>query len=309
MKCRALYIVFICLGIPAFLLGQYERPGSASAQFLKIGVSPRAAAMSDAYIAIARGAEGTYYNPAVLARSDGLDLAATHTSWFAGIRHTFAAGSWNAGRIGAFGVSVTSFGTDEMKVRTPLQPAGTGETFYVNNYRAGLTYSRVLTDHVSFGGTVNVISMNLYQDLSQLAYAADIAALYITNFREFQFGMKIANFGSSVTFVNEQYPLPLNFTFGLAMNAIESPFQEVKVSMAAMKPNDGQTLAQFGVEWGFQDVVFARGGYRLNHDIATYSLGGGVKVPVAGSQWDLDYSVSAYGELGLVHRVGIRMGL
>ena len=38
-------ILFAMLLIPVLVFGQYERPGSTDAQFLKIGVSPRAAAM------------------------------------------------------------------------------------------------------------------------------------------------------------------------------------------------------------------------------------------------------------------------
>jgi len=45
----------LLLLIPALVCAQYDRPGSTDAQFLKIGVSPRAAAMSDAYIAVVTG--------------------------------------------------------------------------------------------------------------------------------------------------------------------------------------------------------------------------------------------------------------
>lgn len=45
---------------------QYERPGSTTAQFLKIDISPRGAGMAGAYIAVVEGAEGVYYNPAII---------------------------------------------------------------------------------------------------------------------------------------------------------------------------------------------------------------------------------------------------
>ncbi len=48
-----------------------------------------------------------------------------------------------------------------MKVRTPLQPDGTGETFYAGNYKFGLSYARFLTDRVTFGGTLNFVHMSL----------------------------------------------------------------------------------------------------------------------------------------------------
>ena len=300
-------VSLLVLLIPLTLPAQYERPGSATAQFLKIGVSPRGTAMGNAFIAVVDGAEGTYYNPAVLARQEGMDAAFSHTNWFAGITHNFAAVSYQAGRIGGFGLSVTSLTTDEVHVRTPLQPEGNGETFYASNTRFGVTYSRVLTDHVSFGGTLNLIRLDLFGDYEEYAYAGDIAALYITSFREFQFGMKIANFGSSVTFVNEQYPLPLNFTFGLSINAVETPTSKLKVSGAAMKPNDGQTLAQVGAEWAFQSLLFLRGGYKLNHDIARLSGGGGVRVTLGVYDVGFDYALSQFGALGVAHRFGVRL--
>ena len=64
MKVRK--IIGLLTLVPMLMYGQYNRPGSTDAQFLKIGVSPRATALGDAYIAVVNGAEGTYYNAAAL---------------------------------------------------------------------------------------------------------------------------------------------------------------------------------------------------------------------------------------------------
>jgi len=295
--------LFLCL--PILLQAQYERPGSALGQFLKIGVSPRASAMGNAFIAASSGADGTYYNPAVLSRLQGFNVMMTHTEWFADINHDFAAAAYNFGRVGAFGISMTGFSTDLMKVRTPLQPEGTGETFFVSNYRVGVTYARNLTDRVSFGGTVNYVRMSLHSDFQEPAYSADISALYITGYRDFQFAMKIANFGSSVAFVNEEYPLPLNFTFGMAINALEQQNQTVLVSSEVMKPNDGQTLVKGGLEWEYNQLLFLRGGYQFNHDIATFAFGGGLRIEISDYTSQFDYALSQYGDLGTAHRFGV----
>jgi hypothetical protein len=77
------------------------------------------------------------------------------------------------------------------------------------------------------------------------------------------------------------------------------------VSFSALKPNDGQPLGQVGAEWNYQNLLFLRGGYRLNHDVATYSFGTGVKLKISGDNFRFDYSYSDFSLLGQSHRFGI----
>ncbi|HOX87340.1 MAG TPA: PorV/PorQ family protein [bacterium] len=301
---RIVLILLLSMLVTAY--GQYERPGSTDAQFLKIETSPRAAAMGGAYISVVEGAEAAYYNPAALAWIPRMDLAFTHTEWFADIRHDYVAGAYTVNDlVGTFAVSITALYTDEMFVTTPLQPDGTGESFYAGNYRIGLAYSRFLTDRVSIGGSINTIHLSLYSDFTASAVTADIAVLYRTDYRGFRFGMKIANFGSEIKFVNESYPPPTNFTFGMSMNALQLPNQQLLVSVNAIKPNDGVPIGLLGMEWALKELLFLRGGYNLNHEIAKFTFGGGIQVPVVGSQARFDYSYSDYSLLGGAHRVGI----
>ncbi len=301
-------LVFLCaFAVATSAYGQYERPGSTDAQFLKIGVSARAAGMADAYIAVTRGAESVHYNPAALAWIEGTAISFNHTRWFAGINHEFAAVAHTFGRHGSFAISMTSLYTDEMKVRTPLQPDGTGETFYAGNLRVGVSYARYLTDRVTFGGSVNYIYMSLYKGFEAHAWAADIAVLYVTHFRGFCFGMKVANFGTEVKFVNEEYPLPTTFTFGLAMNAIQTEHQKLLVSVSAFKPNDGKPLGQIGTEWSYRGTLYLRAGYRINHEVARFAFGGGVSIGVAGYQLSFDYAYSDFMLLGAAHRFGANL--
>jgi len=302
-------LITLLLLLPTLLFAQYDRPGSTDAQFLKIGVSPRGTAMSDAYIAVVHGAEATYYNSAALPLIKGTDIVFNHTIWFAGINHEFFAAAHNFGELGAVGVSVTALYTDEMKVRTPLQPEGTGETFYAGNYRIGLSYSRNLTDRVTFGGTFSYINMSLYKGFSANAVSVDIATLYVSNFRGFRFGMQISNFGSNVQYVNESYPLPTSFVFGLSMNAIDGDDHKLLVAMSAVKPNEGPPLAQVGGEWNYRNMFFVRGGYHLNHAVSTYSFGAGVKLGFSGYEFRFDYSYSNFLLLGAAHRFGIGFAL
>jgi hypothetical protein len=291
--------------IPALSLAQYDRPGSTDAQFLKIGVSPRGTALSDAYIAVVTGAEATYYNSSALPWMKGTDIVLNHNSWFAGISHDFFAAAHNFGDLGALGVSVTSLRTDLMEVRTPLQPEGTGETFYAANYKFAVSYSHFLTDQVTLGATVGYIHMSLFHDFDASAFSVDIATMYVSSFRGFRFGMEIVNFGSNIQYVNESYPLPTNFTFGAAIDAIEGDSQKLIMSLAAVKPNEGVPQAQVGVEWNFENFLFVRSGYRLANPITTFSAGGGIHLAISDFIARVDYSYSGYKLLGAAHRIGI----
>jgi hypothetical protein len=196
-----------------------------------------------------------------------------------------------------------------MQVRTPLQPDGTGETFFSSNYRVGISFSRFLTDRVTFGATVNYIYLSLYSGFDDHAVSADVAAFYVTDFRDFKFGMKIANFGSEIKFVNEPYPLPVNFTFGLSMNAFEHEKQKALISINGIKPNDGKPLAMVGAEWNYNDLLFLRGGYHANHEIEKFGFGAGLQVPVRQYEIRFDYSYNDFTLLGGAHRFGVVLRL
>ena len=299
-------IIYLTIVLTYSAFAQYERPGSTTAQFLKIDVSPRGAGMAGAYIAVVEGAEGVYYNPAIIADVEGTDVALSHNVWFAGISHEFMSVAHRFGRYGSFALSVTGLYTDEMKVRTPLQPDGTGETFYAGNYRIGLTYARKLTNRVNFGGTVNYINLSLYQGFYQEAFTIDISADYKAGYRKWRFGLAILNFGQSVTFVNEEYPMPTLFTFGMSINALEFSSYKLKVSGSGIKPNDGPPLGQVGTELNFKDAFFLRGGYNIGHEVARYAFGTGMKLHFGtGYNLRVDYAYNDFSALGAAHRFGV----
>lgn len=298
-------IVFLIFLATTMGFAQYERPGSTSAQFLKISPSARAAGMCNAFISVVDNAEAAYFNPAALTRIQKMGLSFNHSFWFAGINHDFASIAYDMGNWGTLAASMTALYTDEMKVRTPLQPDGTGESFYTGSFRTGISYARRLTNYVSFGATVNYVNVSLTQDFSANAIAGDIAVLYGTDFHGFSFGMMISNFGSEIKFVNESYPQPTAFSFGLSFNAIELDDQALLISGDAEKPNDGKPTGRIGAEWSYNKTLFVRSGYRLNHDTESFSLGVGIKINISNYKFNVDYSYSDYSELGATSRLGL----
>jgi hypothetical protein len=301
--------ILIAIFMFSSLYSQYNRPGSADGQFLKIGVSPRAVAMADAYISLADGAEATYYNQAALARVPGIDITFNHNFWFAGINHNFIAASVNLNKIGTIAASINALYTDQMEVRTPLRPDGTGETFYAYNYKIALSYSRYFTDRVTFGVSLGYIFSSLYKNFIAKAITFDFAAMYTSDFRNFKFAMQISNFGSELKYVNESYPLPTSFNFGASMDLIENNTYKLVASITGQKPNTGQPLLFSGLEAGFKNAFFIRTGYKFNHGVADYSLGVGTKWKVNKYDFKFDYSFSHYKILGSAHMIGVGISI
>lgn len=300
------YLISLILVLSYTAFAQYQRPGSTSAQFLKIDVSPRGAGMAGAFIATVTGAEGAYYNPAIIAELNGTDIAINHNKWFANINHEFLSVAKSFGDYGALAISAIGFYTDEMKVRTPLQPDGTGETFYAGAYQFGLTYSRKLTDNVSFGGSVKYLNITLYKGFSKPAITTDISVNYSAGFNNLRLALGIFNFGQSITFVNEEYPMPTMFVFGMSVNSLETSEYKIKISGSAKKPNEGPPLGQTGLEFNFLNTFFLRGGYNIGHEVARYAFGMGLKMNFTDTIiLRFDYAYNDLSQLGAAHRFGL----
>lgn len=292
----------------SFVIGQYERPGSSAAQFLDIGVNPRAEAMAGAFISMASGAGACYYNPAALATLSGLSFEVSHTDWFAEISHDYVAAALPIGRNGGIGISFTSLITDEMIVRTPLQPDGTGETFFSGNYRFGVSLGQKLTDYVSIGVNLNYVELILFRSYKQQGYAADVAVLYDAKKRNFKFGFKLANFGSDIKYIHESYPMPTSFVFGVSGNVIEKGASTVSLSTNAYKPNDGPPKGVLGLEYDLSNMYFVRAGYHLDDPVKSFAFGVGAIINTPFLPVSVNYSISDYGALGLNYRIGLEIG-
>lgn len=303
MKRRILIIIF-CLA-PGMLHSQFEKPGSTSGEFLNIGVNARAEAMSGAFISVVDGPEAVYYNPAALVLVEKTALSVSYTKWFAGLNHQFAAVSQSLGNFGVVALSLTAMQTDEMIVRTPLQPDGTGETFYAGSYRLGISYAKALTNNVYVGLSGNYIRIQLFTDFIEEGFSGDIAVMYNAGIRDFRFGLHIANFGSEIKFVNEPYPLPTSFSFGLSANLLEGEDYALLVSAAAKKPNDAGPQPLLGVEYGFQKRLFLRGGYTFDDIVKTFSFGAGLDLPMGSYHLTADYSYNDFSALGGAQRVSL----
>jgi hypothetical protein len=309
---RIAFAVVMVLLLPLHAEGAqiFEKVGTLGGQSLKIGVGARAAAMGDAYVAIADDATAVYWNPAGIARLSGQSISINHTAWPADILFDQAAYVFNIKWIpGMLGVNVRALTMSRDKVRTAYLPDGTGETFDAGEWAYGLTYARALTDKFSAGLSVNYIQTGL-DDVTGKSTTFDFGTLYDVGVLGAKIGMSIQNIGSDMTFIDEKVKMPVFFRVGGSFSVLQHGESRLLTSAEFTHPPDNSEKLNLGAEYAFHDYLFLRGGYKLNYDTEGLTAGFGVKFPltlVKSSVARLDYAYSDLKFLSQAHRVSVNV--
>jgi hypothetical protein len=318
--------LFLTIAVAAFLLflpaesdAAFAKVGTAGAQFLKIGLGTRGAAMGGAFIATADDPSAAWWNPACLVRVPGTQVQVTHTEWFESIRYEAGAVTREFPGIGTFALQFGLLNSGDMEETTVEQPGGTGNTFTCTDMVAGLSFSRMLTDRFSAGITVKYVREQ-WDDVSAGGIAVDLGTLYNTGFRTLRIGMTIQHFGGELTpggnytsyYSGEDstdtympYSLPMTFRLGLAMDVLDRGSHFLTVAVDAVHPNDNLEQVGVGAEYWFNNLVALRGGYRINTDEEGLTAGAGFRIPVGGKTITLDYAYADWGRLEMVHRASL----
>jgi hypothetical protein len=325
-------LLLLALAAPGLVLGQ---AAVSKADFLQIGVGPRALAMGGAFVAGANDASALYWNPAGLSHLLHGEVIVSHSSWLADVTFGYAGVALPAGRFGTLGASVTVLTVPEMLVRTEDRPDGTGEMFDAGDMAIALSYGRMITDRFSIGATGKFIQQRIWHS-SANAFAVDIGTQFRTDFfGGLVIGASVFNFGTDMrmngrnmrTFVdpdprsegnNSRIPanyetsawsLPLNFQIGVTTRPLNTRMHQMLLSVDALHPSSNYESVNVGGEYGFQNRVFFRGGYNalfLTDGEGGLSAGFGVHQPLSyeGGLVKLEYAYRGAGRLGGIHVVG-----
>jgi hypothetical protein len=328
MKIRMYIVVVLALAVNVHfawtqllpVLGA-QRAGTATAQFLKIGVGARAAAMGESFVAVANDASALYWNPAGLVQFKDDEVFAAHTNWLVDIKHEFIGAVYHISTEDAIGISLISLQTDDMPVTTEVQPYGDGTYFRYGDIAVGLTYSRKMTPQFSFGGTIRYIHETL-DVLKMNGVVVDFGTYYWTGLGSSRFSAVVTNFGNqmfpqgsvlgtdgSTTSQFQQFSPPTMFKFGFAFEPYSDEIHTLTTSIQLNHPNDNSENLGIGMEYQLMKMFFLRGGYRLNVDEQNFSFGAGVAASISAVQFNVDYGYSAFGRLGGVHRLSVLLGL
>src|SRR5438552_2374769 len=99
-------VLFTCLGV-GIGSAQAADPGTTSANFLKLGIGPRATAMGEAQVGLANDVYATYWNPAGLAQLQNPEAGFVHTQYIQDIQSDYAAYAHPTAKLGTLAGSIT----------------------------------------------------------------------------------------------------------------------------------------------------------------------------------------------------------
>ncbi len=320
---------------------ELKKRAQTGMKFLSMSVDARATAIGGAVMSETNGnSSSLFYNPASMAGMEGAFHAGfSNMAFITDIAYNAASLAYRpAGNIGVFGLSVVAvdYGDFIGTVRAN-NDAGFLETgtYSPTAMAVGLGYARSLTDRFSVGGHVKVAYQNIgdgfvtsrdFGNLNQVAaentadyakqtLAVDFGVIYKTGFKSLVIAMAARNFARELTYVRERYELPLTFQIGAQIDVVDftslNPDQHSLMLHAdAARPRDFSEHIKFGLEYGFMDMLYLRGGFE-NYIMEEQgvSFGGGVKVPLGGIRFGADYAYTDWGLFGSVNRISVNVGL
>ena len=334
---KGLLIVILIAAGYNFCSGQ-AKVGTTAAPFLGISATPRATAMGGAFTAVANDVTTLYYNPGGLSRIKGTQILLSHTEWLMGTNFNWIGFAMDFDGVNAVGASITQLDYGEEDVTTVAQPEGTGAKWSAGDFAAAISYVRNLTDRFSIGGSAKYIQQKIYNE-SGSAFALDIGLLFTTQFNDMKLGMSISNFGTDLSFggkdllhrvdldeetighnetivarlKTENWPLPLFFRVGLAMDVFKTAISRFTIAVDAFRPSDNDETINIGGEFSVHDWVSLRAGYKslFRHDSEeglTFGAGLNYRFGSAGV-WSLDYCFMDFGLFENVHMFSLKAGL
>ena len=295
-------------------IGSAGEPGTAAASFLKFTPSPRATAMGESYSSVTEDAYAAYWNPAGLASIPQPEFAATYNASFEEVTHQYASFAYplrygSTLNLNFTRLSVSPFqGYDAGGLKTKMVES--------SDMAIGLGYGRMLmrdsSDRPVLNAGVNVKTISETLDAaSASAFAADLGLLYYMRrggaaakgAQEFRFALTARNLGGGLKFNQISSPLPMSVTLGTSW--ITHPRGDSLIlSMDNTTSNDDKHVVNLGAEYVALQLMALRAGYCTGQAQGSGArFGIGFKLPFM----DLDYSMSPFGELGSMHKLGASM--
>ena len=293
--------------------------GSAAAAFLKFSPSPRGTGMGEAYVSVAEDAYSAFWNPAGLAGVTQSQLSATYNASFEDVSHQYVAAAYPLRYGSTLGLSLSRLsvapfqGYDAQGVKT----GGVSSS----DMAVGLSYGRVIIKDeierpvLNLGAGVKAVSERL-DDASAATAALDFGAVYFIRpdkywlkdiqAQEFRLAAAVRNIGPGLKFDRRSSPLPLSATLGGSWHSHPGGSDSLILSLDNTFSNDEAYYAAIGAEYQAFQVISFRAGYRTGQQI-----GSGLRFGVGFmlSFVDIDYSMSPFGELGAMHKIGMSMRL
>ena len=302
-KILGYFILFCACNMPApYASAGFSKDdaGTASAQILKLGAGARAAAMGDAFTAVADDAAAVYWNPGGLTGIKKDSVSFMHAILIEDISYDWLAyvQPLGAGTFGA-GIQRLSYGKIMETDETGFEAANFSPSELVGTLSYGIG-----SGSFGLGASLKYISGKIKKSAS--AVAADIGGKYgVSPDDSFSLGFALRNIGGKLKYVSDSDPLPLDLRIGAAYRSESNWLFAVDADM----PSDNALSFGLGGEYGMKLDDGLKVSLRAGYNSRTKDLGGlsGISLGAGGNYEGvrLDYAFVPFGDLGSTHKISL----
>ncbi len=302
------------LGPPALVLAAallltgvaWAEDGTAGTTYLDpfaIGVGAGPAGMA-AYTAAPGGLWSLTYNPAGVAGITRMKLGVSQILWIDETSFSYASFGMPLGE-GALALGLAYFDMGSVPV-TDDEGTDQGESASASDlgFIGGYGFAVPNVDNLVAGVSGHVIQASLDEE-SATAIGVNLGALYGLMDDQVHVGVAIKNFGTKVTFVEEEDEQTLTFAGGVSYVTVEDqiPNVDLVIGLDAIMPKDQGVQVAVGGEIWVYDVLALRAGYRTGTEMGNLSFGAGFQY----SDFQLDYTFTGYEDFDAMHRISFTM--
>lgn len=292
----SIFLVGLCYGEDIS-----DKAGTCGLSFLKIGIGARPVGMGEAFTAISGDVNCLYWNPAGLAKIEGINLTFMHNRWFQEISSDYLATAFKI-KENSIGVSLALNRVPDIEVRDKptAEPIG---TFDAEDLVFTLGYAKSLGGKFDLGVSIKGLYQKIYTyEASGLGF--DIGGIYVLD-DKFQFGTAILNLGPEMKFEEEKFSLPLIYKLGAAYKTSEKRLNgNIILDLDLVKPRDSDLKLHSGIEYNYDKILSLRIGYQSGYDDKNFTFGLGLGY----EKYKIDYAFVPFGsDLGSTHRISFEM--
>lgn len=312
-----------------------------SNEFLSIGVSARALGMGGAQVGAVRDVTAAYWNPAALTGiQHQYEFSLMHAEYFAGIaQYDYLGFSTPVGNQNRVAVSLIRFGVDDIPDTRFLYDANGAlnynniQFFNAADYALLLSFARDISDKFKLGANAKVIHRNVGKFAQAWGFGLDVGGIYIQ--KRMTFGLMVRDitttynaWSHNAEMVRDIYSQTNN---EVPINSVEITLPKAIASIAydwklgeqfnLLTALDLETTfdgarntvisssafnidPKFGLELGFKQLVFVRGGVSnfqyikdfQGKETLNYMPAAGIGV-ILNERFQIDYALSDLGDV------------
>ena len=280
--------------------------------FLRIDMSPRAAALGGTYVSNANDPDVIFYNPAGFKTIENIPVSFSFVKHLMDINSASLSSSFEIGGLGKFGAAIQYINYGNFDKADEF--GNKSGNFSAGDISLLIGYANSLAENFYYGINFKYIYSNI-DEFSSSGLAGDIGLQYLIPESGWNFGFSVLNLGSQLTYYSyTKENIPTSVQLGFSKKLAHTPLQ-LFFSLNRLNAENRFDYFNAGVEFTLSKVIQLRFGFDNNKrkeqkigsssGMAGFSFGLGVNL----SSYKFNYAYSSLGSIGAMHRIGIAAGI